>query len=160
MWVGLLASLPALAAPPSVEAWVSELGAPSKGIALTERVRSPEEPLLLYWMQVQADPLNVRVPLPGTLVANFTGDTRVLQDFTFLAVADSAQTAALLQAMREKRWLGSATTVQREGGTFVDHQVTLPDGYEGTISVRQAAPAGDMADGRPAPTLWMYVHAE
>lgn len=158
----LCAAGPALAQPaPTVDAWVEQLGAPTKGIEASDRVRSPEEPLLLYWMQTQAAPLGLGPALPGTLVANFAraetiGDSRIA-GFTFLAVADAKQTGALVDALRKKGWLTAEKDVQRRGGTFREHTLALPDGLGGTLAVRQGAPAQGMADGRPSPSLWVYV---
>lgn len=157
LWLGLGLA----AAAPTVADWTARFGPPSQDVALTARTRSPDEPLLVYWMQVMAAPLEVGPALPGTLVANFeaAGDLgqSALQDFTFLAVADEPQKASLEAALREAGWVRSERVEDRPGGTFRDLALAMPDGRTGTLSIRQGAARGGMADGRPAPSLWLHV---
>ncbi len=151
----------ASAATPTVDSWAAELGPPSRPAALADRTRGADEPLLVYWMQVQAAPLGLGPALPGTLVANFDAATPLgdssLRDFTFLAVASPEQTAQLEAALRQAGWVQGEQTEDRPGGTFRDLQLRLPDGRSGTLSLRQGAATGAMADGRPSPSMWLHV---
>lgn len=162
--LGLLLSVAAaetLPAAPTAGAWQAAWGAPTRSLADAERARTEGEPLLVYWMSVRAAPLGVGPALPGTLVANFDAAAAVeaaeLRDFTFLAVASVEETAALTEAVAP--WITGRRRVERDGGTFEDLTLALPDGRGGTISVRQGAATASMADGRPAPSLWMHVGA-
>lgn len=152
-----------LAGAPTVGSWTQLYGPPSQDVGLTDRTRSADEPLLVYWMSVRAAPLGLGPALPGTLVANFQAASPLadsaLQDFTFLAVADSAQKAALEASLREAAWISAERVEQRPGGRFRDLDLTLPDGRTGTLSIREDQATGAMADGRPAPSLWMHVGA-
>ncbi len=157
----LFALTGALLAPtPTLDAWTTTLGPPTKSAEASDRVRGEDEPLLVYWMRTQAAPLGVGPALPGTLVANFTPaealkDSR-LASYTFLAVAQPEQTTALLAALKGKGWIAGDQQVQRPGGTFTDYRLAS-DGLSGTLSVREGQPKGGMADGRPAPSLWLHV---
>lgn len=157
----LFALTGALLAPtPTLDAWTSQLGAPSKSAEDSDRVRSEDEPLLVYWMRTQAAPLGIGPALPGTLVANFTPAKKLgeshLASYTFLAMAQPEQTAALLDALKGKGWIAGSTDVQRPGGAFTDYALA-GDGLAGTLSVRKGQAKGGMADGRPAPSLWLHV---
>ncbi len=153
----------AAAAAPTLGAWIDALGPPSADPAARARVRSADEPLLIYWMAAQAAPLGVGPSLPGTLVASFVAEAPLtdstLQSATFLAVADPDQTRALIDAVRGAGWVQAESTEHRTGGTFHEYALTLPSGHA-TLAVRQGASAGAMADGRPAPSLWIYLEQE
>ena len=99
----------------------------------------------------------------AALVANFDAapalEQSPLRDFTFLAVASPDEASLLEQAAREAGLIVGEHKEQREGGTFRDLDLALPDGRQGTLSIRESAATGKMADGRPAPTLWMHVGA-
>lgn len=146
---------------PTVAEWSALLGPPSKPVALSERTRTDGEPVLVYWMQVMAAPLGVGPALPGTLVANFTPapsvDASPLADFTFLAVADPDQVAALEKAVVKAGWVAEVRRVTRSGGAFRDLALALPDGRVGTLSIREGDGAAPMADGRPSPSLWIHL---
>ena len=157
----LFALTGALLAPtPTLDAWTGQYGAPSKSAEDSDRVRSDDEPLLVYWMRTQAAPLGIGPALPGTLVANFTPAKTLrashLASYTFLAMAQPEQTTALLDALKGKGWIAGDTEVQRPGGTFTDYRLAT-DGLAGTLSVRKGEAKGSMADGRPAPSLWLHV---
>jgi hypothetical protein len=152
----------ALAAPTAAD-WQSAYGPPSRSLTEADSVRSAEEPLLVYWMQVQADPLGVGPRLWGTLVANFDpGDSlesSEVNDFTFLAMAAPEQLAALETAVSEEGWVVSEALVERSGGAFRELSLALPDGRTGTLAIRQGEATGQLADGRPSPALWLHVTA-
>ena len=158
IWAALAHAI-ALAGPPTVEEWVGSLGPPSKDVTLAARVRSADEPLLLYWRQTLADPLEIGVDLPGTLVANFVVEgelaASVLHDFTFLAVANARQVNRVQRRVR--RWIINEQVVERAGGVFRELSLVLPDGRQGTLAIRQTAAGGALADGRPSPTLWLHM---
>lgn len=155
---------PGTAAPQTVAQWVTAYGPPSRSLALSERTRSAEEPLLVYWMQVQAAPLGLGPTLPGTLVANFRAasplEAGTVQDLTFLAGGEAAQVAALEAAVRAAGWVRAERVQERTGGRFRDLELALPDGRSGTLSLRQEGPRGGMADGRPSPALWLYLASD
>jgi len=159
MW--LLLGATAHAAPPTLAEWTDQLGAPSKSPELTDRVRTPDEPLLMYWMQTQAAPLGTGPALPGTLVANFRPaaplGASVLQDFTFLAMADPAARTALRGALSDAGCTTEARTVQRSGGRFDEVVFDCTTGVSGTLAVRAVRRATAMADGRPSPDLWVHA---
>jgi hypothetical protein len=162
MWATIaLLSLTSVGQAPNLGEWVKSFGPPSKSVEARDRVRSEAEPLMVYWMRTQAAPLGAGPALPGTLVANFTAEkdrnASPLLGFTFLAVASPAETTALVDALRTKGWIAKEQVVTRPGGRFNDLSVKMPDGRHGTVSVRMDAAAGKMADGRPSPTLWMYI---
>lgn len=165
LWL-LAAPLASAASPgppelPTVASWSERWGPPSRGVALSERTRSPDEPVLVYWMSVEASPLGVGPALPGTLVANFDAATPVadsaLRDFTFLAVASPDQLASLERAVQQQGWVRARHTRDRAGGRFEELSLSLPDGRTGTVAIRQGPARTAMADGRPSPSLWIHL---
>ncbi len=160
-WALCAAVAAASPAVPTVQSFVDAYGAPSKSIDETARVKSPDEPLMLYWMQTKAAPLGVGPALPGTLVANFSPrkalPTSPLSRFTFLAMAGPAEEKALIDALRAQGAIRGDTVVARRGGKFRELSVVLPGGTSGTVALRLDSGGPAMADGRPAPTLWMDI---
>ncbi|MBA2320619.1 MAG: hypothetical protein H0V89_05625 [Deltaproteobacteria bacterium] len=146
---------------PTVAECTASWGTPTQTAEVAQRTRSENEPLLVYWMQTQAAPLGVGPLLPGTLVANFAAAASLpesqLRDFTFLAMATPEQIAELEKALKKAKISGAVTRETRAGGTFRDVPLAMPDGSVGTLSIREAAATGKMADGRPSPSLWMHV---
>jgi hypothetical protein len=130
-------------------------------------VRDEGEPLLLYWMMVKTAPLGVGPKVPGTFVANFRRSTQgidhsPLESFTFLGVADAEQTKALVDALKAKGWVKGEKVVTRPGGRFRDLSLLTSDGKRGTLSLRLPSSTDNktsaaMADGRPAPSLWLHI---
>lgn len=159
----MLALLGALLAPapaPTLDGWTATLGPPTKSAVDSDRVRSEDEPLLVYWMRTQAAPLGFGPALPGTLVANFEpaknlGESR-LASYTFLAVAKPEQAATRAAALEERGLVAGRAEVKRAGGGFVEYSLAA-EALTGTLAVRQGQPKGGMADGRPAPSLWLHV---
>lgn len=157
--VVLLAGLAVAGDLPTVSDWCAELGDPGRPVAEVAAARGADEPLMLYWMAVRAVPLGVGPPLPGTLVANFDatadpGDS-VLRDFTFLAVATPDEVAVLRGAVAS--WVTAERDEVRAGGTFHVVDLALPDARTGSMSIRQTPAGEELADGRPSPTLWVYL---
>lgn len=156
----LVAAVPAT----TVAEWVEQLGPPSKPAYVSNAARSPDEPLMLYWMQVAASPLGVGPKLSGTLVANFRAESEFsrspLSDLTFLAVATTAQAAALLRQVRARDWVVAERPVQRGAGRFIELALSMEDGRRGTLTLRRgSADRPTVADGRPAPNLWLHMKA-
>lgn len=167
-WLGVVAgvilmsvSLPASAGEASLAAWARQYGPPSQDPLLANRVRGRDEPLLVYWMATQAAPLGVGPVLPGTMVANFRATPELgdspLQDFTFLAVATPEQQVALEAGLRARGWVVDSREEQRGAGRYRDLTVELPDGQRGTVALRVEGGSAGMADGRPAPTVWIHL---
>lgn len=141
--------------------WRAAYGEPTRPVDPSVAPRADGEPLLLYWMQVNAAPLGVGPAVPGTLVANFDvkaplGES-TLRSYTFLAVADAGQLSALEVEVRGRGWVGGEARVERAGGMFRELSLRLPDGKSGTLAIREGAASGGMADGRPSPTFWLKV---
>ena len=151
----------AAAAPPALSEWLASYGEPTRPVAEVAAARLDGEPLMLFWMAVEAAPLGVGPAIPGTLVANFADEApgAALVGFTFLAAAPEPAADALVSALRDHGWVRSQQQVHREGGDFLDITVTTPDGLSGVVSRRVGIQAAAMADGRPAPTVWMSLSA-
>jgi len=147
---------------PTLGEWVEAYGAPSKDVALAQRVRGDDEPLLVYWLQATAAPLGLGSSLPGTLVANFDAaqpsQDSELMDFTFLALAEPGQQASLEAALRDAGWVVGEERQELAGGRFQVLQVETDSGYAGTVALREGGGAG-MADGRPSPTVLLHLAA-
>jgi len=158
--LGVLLSQAWAAEPQPLSDWLARYGAPTTSVEERDRLRDEREPLLVYWMQVQAAPLGVGPVLPGTLVANFEATTPLpsspVADATFLAVATPQQQIELVTALEGTGWIVSQQRVTREAGEYVDYRLAWPDG-QGTLSVKQTGAGDGMADGRPSPTVWMYL---
>lgn len=163
--VALALAVTAPAAPPSsttVAGLVAQYGEPQRSVEETERTRSREEPLMLYWMQAKAPPLDIEgLALPGTLVANFAVAAALeqspLQSFTFLGGGGAEQTRALETELRRRGWVKGEKVVERKGGRFRELTLRTSDGRQGTLALRLGSSGGKMADGRPSPSLWLHL---
>lgn len=134
-------------------------GPPSRSLMLAERARDPDEPLLVYWMRTEADPLGLGAALPGTLVVNLDAATGRVQSQTFLAMASDAQKASWEAALRARDGDLSTGEEERPGGRFRWYRLSLEGGGRAEVSVRLGGSGEGMADGRPSPDLWVQVEA-
>ncbi len=134
-------------------------GPPSRSLTLAERARDPDEPLLIYWLRAEADPLLLGQALPGTLVVNLDAGTGRVQSQTFLAMASDAQKASWEAALRARGEDLSTGEEERPGGRFRWYRLSLEGGGRAEVSVRLGGSGQGMADGRPSPDLWVQVEA-
>lgn len=132
-------------------------GPPSRSLTLAERARDPDEPLLVYWLRTEADPLSLGAALPGTLVVNVDAGNGRVQSQTFLAMATEAQKARWEAALRARGEALSTGEEERPGGRFRWYRLRLEGGGRAEVSVRLTGAGEGMADGRPSPDLWVQV---